>query len=409
MLLVAGVVLIGSGKNNGAVILEFIGPLIILTVLEAIDHNSTCGIREVEAHILPAVAFSGVETGDFSGKFVIGGGIGLLDEFRNGYVRNLRLALTCLEALDSCVHYLVLLFVGIVLVSTVEDYGAAVRELGGPFLILAALEAINEDGSGIIGDVELHIVPAAVIGAGLEGTYLAGEPVISVGLGLLNEIRDSAGSNFLLGFCLFHHAVKGVDVCALAGVLLHCLCGFLVFCKVAEDDDLITNLDIGILALDKLTVAKVIDLVCLKVLFIVGVILLCVGHIERGVTVGVACKVLFHLLVSADLVDKALYVEGFVAGGVVCGDVFHYPGVSLTGAECSLRGFAVTVCNSAFLAHSDAGCEKAGHKVDAGAASFTAAKGVYGNLDGGNALLALGGNNVEPILGGRGDKGLPGL
>ena len=407
MFVVLGVVLVGAGEDNCAEVLDFVGPLIVFAVLEAVNGDGAGGVGEVEAHVVAVSGFAGVEAAYLTGEPVVGGAVGL-DEIGHGGVRYLCLLLAGLEALDGGLHNLMLLLGGIVLVGAGEDYGAAVREFGSPFVVLAVLEAVNQDGSGFVGEVELHVVFTAVVGAGLEGRYLTGEPVVGVRVGVLDEVGHGAGSDFGLGSRFLHLAVKGVDVCALAGVLLHGFGGSLVFGEVAEDDDFVADLDVGVLALDELAVAKIIHLIGLEVFLRIGIVLLAVGDIEGGIAVAVAGEILLNFLVNSNLVDESFHIERLCAGGVVLGDVLHHPSIGLGGGESGCRGFTVIGNLRSGLGYGNAGVEKPCHEIDLGIAGL-AAEGIYGDGDGGYTLVSCNGGYVKPILCGFRDNCGPGL
>ena len=87
-----------------------------------------------------------------------------------------RLALR--EGFDAGVHHLVLALARIEFVGAHQLHCAVVFELICPQVVLPVFEAVDQDGAGVVGQVELHPFLAAAVDARLEVRNLAGKPVI---------------------------------------------------------------------------------------------------------------------------------------------------------------------------------------------------------------------------------------
>ena len=62
-------------------------------------------------------------------------------------------------------------------ICTDQRHGTIVLDFGGPGLELTVFETVYEDSAGVVGQVELHPIPAVVV-SGLEFRNGSGEPVI---------------------------------------------------------------------------------------------------------------------------------------------------------------------------------------------------------------------------------------
>ena len=278
------------------------------------------------------------------------------------------------------------------LVGAGEDNLAAVLDLGRPLVIFPFLEAVDQDGAGFVGKVELHIILAGAVGAGLEGTHLTGKPVVGGAVGL-DEIGYGSGGDFGLGF--HRLAIEAVDIgSALAGGFG----GGVVQRDRTVDDYFVTHLHVVVTGLP-LAAAQIVHLEGFEV---VGGSLTVVGDEEDGVAVGTTVgKGGLHLVnLALDVVALGGHLAAFQIG--------VDPGIGLTGAPGSLGGFAVTGSHRATLGNGNG--HVAGHTgIDLHARfAVLAAVGCCGKADGG-ITGAAGGIGKQPVLGvGRNVHG-PGL
>ena len=107
----------------------------------------------------------------------------------SGRTRRLGSGFSFLEALDGGIHHLVLLVLFIVLVGAGQRDGASVLHRRRPLVILSVLEAVHQDGAGIVGQIELHPILSGTVRSGLERRYHTRQAVIGILIGLGNEVR----------------------------------------------------------------------------------------------------------------------------------------------------------------------------------------------------------------------------
>ena len=138
-----------------------------------------------------------------------------------------------------------LLVLLIVLVCTGQGHGSAVLHDAGPFLEFAVIETVYQDGSRIIGQVELHPVLSSGVRAGLEGRYRTGQPVISAFIRPGDEILHRRCRNLRLGIPL-RFSVQGIQEGLVGHGLVHRI-GRAEQVHVAADDDFVAYLDLRIL------------------------------------------------------------------------------------------------------------------------------------------------------------------
>ena len=215
MLALGAVVFVGTGHDDGAAVGNLAAPGLVLTVFEAIDQDGAGRIGQVELHpVLAAGSGPGLEFGHRAGQLVIGRPVGR-DELGHGFRRDIRLRRPSFEGKDHRVHHLMLALGAVEFIGAADDDGAAIGNLAAPGLVLAVLEAIDQDGAGIVGQVELHPVLAAGSGPGLEFRHLAGQFVHRLAVAL-DEFGDGRGGGFFVigGVAARGTAAAQVDILA---------------------------------------------------------------------------------------------------------------------------------------------------------------------------------------------------
>ena len=208
MLIFLFIVLVGAGQRNGASILHRRRPLVVLPILETIHQDGAGIVGQVELHpILSGTVRAGLELRYRTRQAVISILVGLGNEISHRRRGNLCRFRTSFEALDGGIHHLVLLVLFVVLIGAVQRNGASILHRRRPLVVLPILETIHQDGAGIVGQVELHPILSGTVRAGLELRYRTRQAVISILVGLGNEIRHCRRGNL----CRLRSSLEGLD------------------------------------------------------------------------------------------------------------------------------------------------------------------------------------------------------